>query len=95
MRIEITNGITLVDGEAGTVFVTRPNMRGKYVTHPITSEYAIQDIAKWLTARFARTANPMVQNAFPNMSVGDREFLMTGITPTEWAAMFPPEEDEE
>ena len=30
----------------------------------------------------------LVQNAFPELSVDEREFLMTGITPTEWKHTF-------
>jgi hypothetical protein len=30
-----------------------------------------------------------VQRAFPHLSADDREFLLTGITPEEWAGMFP------
>lgn len=30
----------------------------------------------------------LVQNAFPNLSPSEREFLMTGITPDEWDRMF-------
>jgi hypothetical protein len=35
----------------------------------------------------------LVQDIFPDMSDEDREFLMTGITPEEWNATFPKEED--
>lgn len=28
------------------------------------------------------------QNAFPNLSADDREFIMTGITPDEWDETF-------
>jgi len=30
----------------------------------------------------------LLQNAFPNISAGDREFIKTGITPEEWAMTF-------
>jgi len=30
-----------------------------------------------------------IQRAFPNLSPDHREFLMTGITPEEWAETFP------
>ena len=30
----------------------------------------------------------LVQNAMPNLSAGEREFIMSGITPTEWDEMF-------
>jgi len=32
--------------------------------------------------------NDLIQNVFPNLSQDDREFLMTGVTPEEWDAMF-------
>jgi len=37
----------------------------------------------------------MVQDIFPHLTAEEREFLLTGITPDEWAAAFPPEEEEE
>jgi hypothetical protein len=30
----------------------------------------------------------LIQQAMPHLSADDREFLMTGITPQEWEAMF-------
>ena len=30
----------------------------------------------------------LVQNAFPNLSADEREFLISGITPEEWESMF-------
>jgi len=33
----------------------------------------------------------LIQDAMPDLSIADREFLMTGATPDEWAAL----EDEE
>lgn len=35
----------------------------------------------------------LLQDAFPFLSDGEREFLKSGITPEEWDAMFPEEED--
>jgi hypothetical protein len=35
----------------------------------------------------------LVQNAFPNLTPGEREFIMTGITQSEWVDIFG--EDEE
>jgi len=35
----------------------------------------------------------LIQDAFPMLSAGEREFIKTGITPQEWDAMFG--EDEE
>ena len=31
---------------------------------------------------------PLIQNAFPNLSPEQREFLITGITPEEWDKAF-------
>jgi hypothetical protein len=30
----------------------------------------------------------LIQDAMPDLSADEREFIMTGITPTEWAATF-------
>ena len=37
----------------------------------------------------------LVQDAFPYLSANEREILISGICPTCWDKMFPPEEDEE
>jgi hypothetical protein len=34
----------------------------------------------------------LIQNAFSDLNADEREFLMTGITPAEWAKMFGEEE---
>ena len=36
----------------------------------------------------ARNAGGLIQDAFPFLSPGEREFLMTGITPEEWDSIF-------
>jgi len=41
----------------------------------------------------AHAAGVMAQDAFAGISPEHREFLMTGITPDEWNAYFPPEEE--
>jgi hypothetical protein len=30
----------------------------------------------------------LIQHAFPNLSIAEREFIKTGITPEEWTAVF-------
>jgi len=35
----------------------------------------------------------LIQKAMPHISEDHREFLMTGITPKEWADVFGPDED--
>lgn len=44
----------------------------------------------WLAAGGAR---PLIQNAFPTLSEDDREYLLTGITPQEWAEIVGVGED--
>jgi len=36
----------------------------------------------------------MVQDIFPDLTAEEREFLVSGITPEEWAAAFPKEDVE-
>lgn len=33
----------------------------------------------------------LIQNAMPDVSAEDREFIITGITPEEWKEAFPDE----
>ena len=37
----------------------------------------------------AYKAGALIQTAFPELTSGEREFIMTGITPAEWAKQFP------
>ena len=37
---------------------------------------------------------PLIQNAFPELTVDQREFLLTGITPDEWGDKMAREEEE-
>ena len=37
----------------------------------------------------------LVQDAFPNLDIGQREFLISGITPQEWNETFGEEGDDE
>lgn len=50
---------------------------------PVTNE----QLARWQNG-------DLIQNAMPNLSADDREFLMTGYTPEDWAILFPPEKEE-
>lgn len=36
----------------------------------------------------------LIQDAMPQLSLDEREFVKTGFTPEDWARMFPPSEDE-
>ena len=37
---------------------------------------------------WVRGEGPLIQDAFPNLTAGEREFLMTGVTPAEWENLF-------
>lgn len=39
-----------------------------------------------------RDKGVLVQDAFPNLSVNEREFLISGIWGNEWDSLFPSEE---
>lgn len=56
------------------------------ITHTKDIDVIQEQIDKW-------KAGMHIQNAMPNLSSEDREFIMSGITPEEWRAHFP-EEDE-
>ena len=49
---------------------------------PVTPE----QIARW-------NSGELIQRAMPDLSAGDREFLMSGITPEEWSLLFQQVED--
>ena len=37
----------------------------------------------------------LIQDIFPTLDADTREFIQSGITPSEWAEMFAPDEDTE
>ena len=40
------------------------------------------------------SGNGLIQDIMPDVSKEDREFLISGTTPEEWAKLFPPGSDE-
>lgn len=40
-----------------------------------------------------KNARRCIQDIFPKLNVAEREFLLTGYTPEDWAMIFPPEEE--
>jgi len=46
------------------------------------------DISQEQLDRWESVDKQLIQVAFPNLSSSEREFLMTGITPTEWNDTF-------
>lgn len=48
-----------------------------------------------LAASAENPERPCVQDVFPEFSPEDREFLLSGITPEEWADVFGEDDDAE
>lgn len=49
--------------------------------------------AEFHAGQVRRCAGALIQDAFPTLTPEQREFVMSGYTPEDWAAIFPPEED--
>jgi len=64
-------------------FTQKSMMSGK--EHTVKMVLDINDYKNWQNGM-------LIQNALPYLTPDEREFLMTGITKEEWAAMFPPEQ---
>lgn len=45
-----------------------------------------QEIARWQSGELA-------QNVWPHLTAEQREFIMTGVTPSEWETAFGPNAD--
>lgn len=58
-------------------------LTGKVQTREIPC--TISEYTRWLHGMH-------IQDAMPNVSAEDREFVLTGITPEEWTAVFGNEE---
>lgn len=50
-------------------------------TSSMDIDVTLEQVASW-------EQGELVQNAMPDLSADEREFIMTGITPTEWDEMF-------
>ena len=56
-------------------------------TNPFNGEVNTLDIPVTEEQVQAYMNGALIQNAFPNLSADDREFIMTGITAESWAEM--------
>ncbi len=45
----------------------------------------LEAFVAWEASSVAR--RPLIQQAFPDLSADDREFLLTGVTPEEWTRL--------
>ena len=56
---------------------------------PLSGETHTRDLPVTDAQLATWQAGTVAQAAFPHLSADDREFIMTGITPEEWARAFP------
>lgn len=67
--------------------ITRKSMlTGK--SHTMEIPISEKQLEEWMKGE------TMIQDAFPNLSAGEREFLLTGIHPDEWKETFNGMEEE-
>jgi hypothetical protein len=64
-------------------------------TSPLTGKTNIREINVTEAQIEAWEGGELIQDAMPNLSAGDREFVKTGITDEEWDTAFGVDEDEE
>ena len=58
-------------------------------TNPFTGKTNSMDLPV-SPAQIARWQNgALIQDAFPNLTPEQRDFILTGLTPEEWDALFP------
>ena len=57
-------------------------------TNPLNGEVNTLNIEVTDAQIEAYAAGALIQNAFPNLSADDREFIKTGITAESWEAML-------
>ena len=56
-------------------------------THEMEIDVSDKQIALWMEGA-------LIQDVMPSLSADEREFLMTGITPDEWATEFGEESND-
>lgn len=61
----------------------KSNLTGNISSMELDITY--EQIAEWQGGK-------LIQNVFPNLSMDEREFLMSGITKSEWDGAFGEEE---
>ena len=55
---------------------------------PRTNTWNVMDIPVTHEQMDAWESGVLIQNAMPDLMPDEREFIMTGFTPADWAAMF-------
>jgi|TARA_R110002124_G_C8573506_1_gene481610 hypothetical protein len=63
-------------------------------TNPMTGNTVSMDIDVTPAQIVSWEGGELAQNAFPNIDAGQREFIMTGMTPMGWKFLFGGIDDE-
>ena len=66
--------------KVNTMIITRTSTLSGHISS-MDIDVTLEQVASW-------EQGELVQNAMPNLSADEREFIMTGITPAEWNEMF-------
>jgi hypothetical protein len=59
---------------------------------PFSGETNVMDIAVTRADIINWEAGALIQDAMPNLTANEREFIMTGIPPDEWETTVKPED---
>jgi hypothetical protein len=62
------------------MFITRQS--------PLTGKIKCMELPVTLDQFSAWRAGMLAQDAFPNLSADDREFIISGLTPEDWKALY-------
>ena len=72
--------LTKINRKDLTMLITRTSpFSGN--TNSMEIEVTQEQLSSW-------ESGTLIQNAMPNLSADEREFIMTGITPEEWDSAF-------
>jgi len=85
MEYRIGDYVAVQEDADGNVYVTKPSVLSNRIHTILIGGVSAEAVAKWLLARANGDHAPLIQDAFPQLSDEEREFLMTGITASEWA----------
>lgn len=69
------------------MLLTRKSALPPFKTHTLELPITEEELKRWEGGEY-------VQKVWPHLSPDQREFIISGITPEEWAAAFPPEKED-
>lgn len=61
---------------------------------PLTGEWRSKEIPVTVEQMMAYESGTLIQDAMPNISASDREFILTGATDEDWNEMLSEEEQD-